>query len=198
MQGRRRAPLELRRPGLVLWTIALGIVALDQLTKALVRASFAPGESLTVIPGVLHLTYVRNVGAAFGLLPGARPLFITTSLFVLFVVAVYWIRYRPRPWPLVVGLALVCSGAVGNLIDRALAGRVTDFFDLAFMDFPVFNIADSAIVIGVGVLTGWLLLSPDPDGDDPEVEVEVHQPVDADTVAGRVPSDSTSDAGDVR
>lgn len=142
-------------------------MALDQLTKALVRSSLAPGESVPLIEGLLHLTHVRNMGAAFGLLPGARPLFIATSAFVLFVVAAYWRRSHPRQWPVVIALALVCSGAFGNLIDRSVAGRVTDFLDFAFIDFPVWNVADAAIVAGVGVLTGWLLFVPEP---EPEPE----------------------------
>lgn len=166
VQGSRRTPLELRHPAIVFWSIAIGVVALDQITKALIRASFVPGESLALIDGLFHLTYVRNIGAAFGLLPGARPVFIATSVFVLFVIGAYWRRSHPRQWPVVIGLALICSGAFGNLIDRTLTGRVTDFFDLAFMEFPVFNIADSAIVIGVGILTAWLLLTPDPDDRD--------------------------------
>lgn len=144
------------------WYIAVGAVVLDQATKALVRASFNPGQSVPVIDGVLHLTYIRNFGAAFGLLPGARPLFVATSVFVLLFVAIYWRRARPTGWPEVVALALVCGGAVGNLIDRIALGRVTDFVDIALIDFPVFNVADSAIVVGVGILIVWLLFAPDP------------------------------------
>lgn len=162
VQGSRRAALELRRPALVFWTLAAGIVALDQATKAVIRARLAPGESVTLLDGIMNLTHVRNVGAAFGLLPGGRFLFIGTSLFVLLVVAAYWRRARPAEWPVVIALALVCSGALGNLIDRTLAGRVTDFFEFAFIEFPVWNVADAAIVVGVGILSAWLLFGPGP------------------------------------
>jgi len=139
-------------------------LGLDQLTKALVRSSFVPGESWPFIPGVVHLTYVRNMGAAFGLFPGRQPVFIGVSVVVLIVIAAYWRRSRPKAWPIVVALALITGGAAGNLIDRAwLGGRVTDFLEFAFADFPVFNIADSAIIIGVGILIGWLLFVPEPE-----------------------------------
>lgn len=120
-----------------------------------------PGRSLPVIDGVLHLTYVRNLGAAFGLLPGAQPLFITTSVLVLVFVAGFWMKMRPVERTLVVALALLCGGALGNLIDRIFLGKVTDFLDIALIDFPVFNVADIAIVFGVGLLTIWLLFAPE-------------------------------------
>ena len=145
--------------------IAVGVLVLDQATKAFVRASMVPGESITVVQGLLNLTFVNNIGAAFGLFPGRQPVFIATSLVVLFVVAAYWRRARPTEWPVVVALALVCAGAVGNLIDRVLVGRVTDFFEFGFVQFPVFNIADMAILTGVGILALWILFGPQPDGE---------------------------------
>ena len=102
-------------------------------------------QSTLLVPGLLKLTYVRNIGAAFGLFPGRQPVFIFTSLLVLFVVAAFWRRARPTQWPVVIALALVTAGAVGNLIDRIVLGYVTDFFEFGFMEFPVFNVADSAI-----------------------------------------------------
>jgi signal peptidase II len=79
-----------------------------------------------------------------------------------FVIALYWRRSRPTAWPLVIALGLIAGGAIGNLIDRAFIGRVTDMFEFAFVDFPVFNVADSAIIVGVAILILWLLLTPDP------------------------------------
>jgi len=139
------------------------VVALDQITKALVRTSFSPGEFAPFIDGVLFLTYVRNTGAAFGLLPGRQPVFIAISLVVLLFVAAYWRRSRPAAWPVVIALGLVSGGAVGNLIDRAFLGKVTDFLAFAFIDFPVFNIADAAIIAGAGILMVWLLFGPEPE-----------------------------------
>lgn len=162
MQGSRGA-LDLRRPLTVFIAVSVATLVIDQLTKALVRANFEPGESLVVIEGVFRLTYVRNIGAAFGLLPGYQPIFIAVSLVVFVVVWAYWRRYHPTAWPTVIALALIVGGSVGNLVDRAFLGRVTDFFDAAFIDFPVFNVADSAIVFGVGMLIVWLFVAPEPE-----------------------------------
>ena len=160
MQGSRRNPLDLGHPGRVFAIVAASILVVDQTTKAVVRTRLVIGESLSIVPHLLHLTYVHNMGAAFGLFPGRQPVFIVTSIGVLMVIAGYWLRARPREWPLVVALAMVTAGAMGNLIDRAIIGQVTDFFEFGFIDFPVFNVADIAIVGGVGVLAAWILFGP--------------------------------------
>jgi signal peptidase II len=139
----------------------VGTLAADQITKSIVRARMIPGESIPLLQDVFHLTYVRNSGAAFGLFPGRQPVFMLTTAVVMLVIAAYWRRSRPTAWPIVVALGLICAGALGNLLDRLLSGRVTDFFDFTLIDFPVFNVADSGIVIGVGILIAWLLLVPE-------------------------------------
>lgn len=129
----------------------------------LVRAELAPGELRQFLPGLVDLTYVRNIGAAFGLLPGRQPVFVAVSVVVLIVLAGYWRRARPTLALIVVSLSLIAAGAVGNLIDRVFIGRVTDFLSFAFIDFPVFNVADMSIVCGTGVLIVWLLFAPEPE-----------------------------------
>jgi len=121
------------------------------------------GQSIPLLDGVFHLTYVRNAGAAFGLFPGRQSIFMLTSAVVLFVIAAYWRRSRPTAWPVVIGLGLVTGGSIGNLIDRAWLGRVTDLFDFTLIDFPVFNVADTAIIVGVGMLIAWLVFVPEPE-----------------------------------
>jgi len=163
VQASRRIPLEIAHPGRLLAAVALGTLILDQVSKAVVRANLIPGESVMVVSHLLNITYVRNVGAAFGLFPGRQPVFMATSLAVLFVIAAFWRRARPTEWPVVVALGLVTAGAIGNLIDRAVLGRVTDFFEFGFIQFPVFNVADMAIVFGVGILALWILFGPQPE-----------------------------------
>ena len=180
VQSGRRGPLEVSRPLLWLGATAAITLFLDQLTKVAIRASLGLNEAVPVIPGFFDIAHVENTGAAFGMLPGRRELFIGISLLMLLAVAVYWWRMRPTAWPVVIALGLVVGGALGNLIDRAFVGKVTDF--LAFTLFsPVFNIADSGIVVGTSVLVIWILFGPDEsataqasttqDSDDPHVEV---------------------------
>jgi signal peptidase II len=144
------------------------VVALDQVTKHFVRTSLATNaESVRIIGDLLRLTFTRNEGAAFGMLPGNVVLFIPVHVIVLLVIAGYVWRRRPeRPW-LIAALGLVAGGAIGNLIDRVVFGWVTDFIQIPF-DFPVFNVADSAVVVGVCMLVWWLLFGP-----------EAHEPEDA-------------------
>lgn len=150
---------------MLFWALTITLIVADQITKAMVRAKLNPSESIELIRDALYLTHVRNTGAAFGLLPGGRALFITTSTLVLIGIGIYVYRTRPKAGWLVVALAFVAAGAAGNLIDRATDGRVTDFMDFSLIHFPVFNVADSAIVIGVGMLIVWILFGPEP-GDE--------------------------------
>jgi len=192
-------------PARTFWIVAVCTLLLDQLSKAAIRIlwdapsalavddlmarfvtpAYGPYESVPIIGRVFMLTHVRNTGAAFGLLPGYQPIFIATSIVVLIVVAGYWRKARPSFWPVVVALGLIAGGAVGNLIDRAILGRVTDFLYLAAIDFPVFNIADSAIVVGVGILIVWLLFVPEQEAAAEQASVEprevsaTHEPDDA-------------------
>lgn len=151
----------MRRPRTALIVaIAAAVLIADQVSKALVRAYLAPlGAPVRVIGDVVRLNFTQNEGAAFGMLPGNRLLFIPVHVIVLLVVAVYAWRRRPRaPW-LVIALGLVAGGALGNLVDRVVFGWVTDFIQIPF-NFPVFNIADSAVVVGVAMLVWWLLFGP--------------------------------------
>ncbi len=152
----------MRHSVIMFWLFAVGTLLVDQISKAIVRVQMVPGESFALIEGVFHLTYVRNAGAAFGLFPGQQSIFMLTTGIVLLVIGAYWRRARPEAWPIVTALGLISGGSVGNLIDRAVLGRVTDFFDATLIDFPVFNIADCGIVIGVGTLIIWLLVVPEP------------------------------------
>lgn len=152
----------MRRGAAVTTAIAAGVVAVDQAAKFAVRAVLpTPGASMPVVDDLVRLTFTRNEGAAYGLLPGGRLWFILVSVTAVCVIAGYLIRRRPQKAWLVIALGLVAGGALGNLIDRAWFGWVTDFVQVPF-DFPVFNVADSAIVVGVAMLVWWLLFGPAP------------------------------------
>ncbi len=146
-----------RGRGVIFGATLLGVLIADQVTKALVHSKLAVGASVPFINGFMDLTHVRNTGAAFGLFPGRMPIFIGISTLVLAGIVWVWWRMRPRSTWAVLALGLVAGGAMGNLIDRIVAGRVTDFFDVGW--WPVFNVADIALDVGVALLLVWLLFS---------------------------------------
>lgn len=124
------------------------VVALDQVVKAAVVAGLERGESVALLPG-LSLTHVRNTGVAFGALAGAGALVTVLAVLSLVVLVAFFSRHAERPW-LWLPVGMLIGGAFGNLADRAREGSVIDFIDP--VAWPSFNVADSAIVIGVGAL----------------------------------------------
>ena len=143
---------------LEIW-VPIVIVALDQLTKAIVRATLPLHASVTVIPGVMDFTHVRNTGAAFGLLNAADFRFKTVLIGVIAVAAlvgvgIYAASLARHEIMARVGLALIIGGAAGNLIDRVVIGSVVDFVDVYWRThhFWAFNVADSAITVGATVM----------------------------------------------
>ena len=134
------------------WLIIGLTLGIDQASKLFVVTSFAPGESVAVLGPLLHLTYVQNTGAAFGLLKGQQTLFIALTIGVIAWLMWELFLKRPEARGVVWDYALILGGALGNLLDRIRLGYVVDFIDLRV--WPVFNIGDSAITIGVS----WLLL----------------------------------------
>ena len=162
-----------------LWlsSITTAVIALDQLTKYLVVQRFRLHESMRLIPGFFDLTYVRNPGAAFGFLAGAQGMwrsifFITVSIVALAVISVLVRQTRERLPP--IALALIGGGAVGNLIDRIRFGEVVDFIDWYYRTFhwPTFNIADSAISLGVGLLAIEMLFPRNQEDQKAEISNE--------------------------
>lgn len=124
------------------------LIALDQLVKFLVRANIPLYGSLPFIPHVLELTYFQNTGAAFSILKEHTWLLTLVSAAVAVVIAVaLWKKFVTHPFG-VLSLSVVLAGAVGNLIDRFLFGYVTDMFNVLFMNFAVFNVADICVVCG--------------------------------------------------
>ena len=134
--------------------VGAAVLIVDRLTKWLVTASLVEGETVPVLPHFFHLTLVHNTGAAFGILRGATSLFIAVALVVIIGLALVLATgsRTGRRGPPSAALGLLLGGATGNLMDRARLGYVIDFLD--FRIWPVFNVGDSAITIGVG----WLVL----------------------------------------
>jgi len=142
-----------------LMAVGGGVAILDQATKALVRATLALHDSVTVVPGLVDLTHVRNTGAAFGLLNAAdfpfKPLVMLGIAVAAFLaIAVFALQLPPEDRLARTGLGLVLGGAVGNLIDRATVGYVLDFVDVYWRTyhFWAFNVADAAITVGAGLV----------------------------------------------
>lgn len=130
--------------------LAVPVILFDQLLKLLVVNTMSLNQSIPVITNVFHITYVHNFGAAFGLLAHRTSFFILVTLVVVFLLLIF-LRHLPKEQKLLrAALVLQLGGAAGNLIDRVRLGYVIDFFD--FRVWPVFNVADIAIVFGVGLL----------------------------------------------
>lgn len=136
-------------------SIALAVLVIDQITKAMVKAWLPIGTDRPIIDGFLSFTHVRNTGAAFGLFSsgdGSAVWLLTLfGLLALAAVALYFHLTPPDDPLLLTALALVAGGAVGNLLDRLAAGYVTDFLDVyaGSHHWPAFNVADSAITVGI-------------------------------------------------
>ena len=154
--------------------LLIAVVAVDQLVKGLVVRALADGGSRSLVPGLLDLSYRQNPGVAFSALPHAGPyLLIALNIVVLAMfVALTWRHMRGRRER--IALALVCGGAIGNMLDRIRLHYVIDYLDfhVGRYHWPVFNIADASIVIGVGLLLLSFLAAnhspvPPPEGDRP-------------------------------
>jgi signal peptidase II len=152
---RRPGRFNLRRDA-AFFLIALGIVAVDQITKAIVRNDLEPGEAWPEPDMLLNIVYVTNSGAAFGILQGQTLFLIGTSLVGVAAIVLYYIFPPLEHGLLRAALGLQLGGAAGNLIDRIRFGEVTDFINFSF--WPAFNVADASISIGVVTIL-WFFIS---------------------------------------
>lgn len=145
-----------RRPvrDVLFFGIAAAIFAADQFTKDIIRANLLPGQSVPE-DGWFRITHVTNTGAAFGLFTNQSMFLLVTTLIGLSAIVAYYVFPPVNTPSLTISLGLQLGGALGNLVDRLRLGHVTDFLD--FRVWPVFNVADSAIVVGVAVLGMFLL-----------------------------------------
>ncbi len=136
------------------WLTTLLVLIIDQLSKLWIVNNLIPGESRVVWDKVLWLTYVQNQGAAFGILPGRSWLFFICALLVIVILVAINSKQRLQAAMQVI-FGLITAGAIGNLLDRLRLNYVVDFFDLGW--WPVFNVADMAIVCGAVLLVVKLL-----------------------------------------
>ena len=144
---------ESRAPAWIPAAWALAVVAADQATKAVARSMLQQGSAVEVVPGLFNLTLVFNDGAAWGMLGGFRVFFVALALAMLALMNIRWRGLFCDTRLGTAAFALLEGGIAGNVIDRLIAGRVTDFLDFyhGAWHFPCFNIADSAICIGVAL-----------------------------------------------
>lgn len=138
------------------------VLLADQLTKAFVRFNITPGARFPVIPGAFDFTLIYNEGAAFGIGEGKQIIFICTALLFVGFILLYLAKRHRRTYFDVVALSLVAAGAIGNLLDRLFfSGSVTDFIELLFIRFPIFNLADMCVCIGSVLFVIAFVVLPD-------------------------------------
>ena len=153
------------------------IIVMDQFTKYLVVQHFRLGETVPIFSGFFNFTYIRNTGAAFGIFAGSHPsfrvpFFVAVPLIALVAIGYIFKKIGDSDLKLSSALSLVIGGAIGNLIDRVQLGYVVDFLDFHWSyqyHFPAFNVADSAICVGVGVLMLDLLNQKDSQSNGEEI-----------------------------
>ena len=146
------------RAALVLAGTALVLYISDQVSKALVVLALEPGESVDVIGDFVRIWYVQNTGAAFSLFPGAIWLFLPVTVLALVMIGYFFRSFRDRGPVIHIVLGTILAGTLGNLTDRLRLGYVVDFISVGIGDlrFPTFNVADSAVVVGIGLLVAYL------------------------------------------
>lgn len=144
------------------FAIVFGVVFVDQLTKWLAIIFLKGNESVVFINNILKFTYIENKGAAFGMLSDHRWVFLIISSIAIIGITIYMIKWRPKSQLLCVAISFIVGGGIGNMIDRVCLGYVVDFID--FYAFPkiwkyIFNVADSFVCVGAGMVMLYLILS---------------------------------------
>jgi len=134
------------------------VVLLDQWTKRIVSQSLSYGASINVIGDFVRITFIKNPGMAFGIQLGNKLFFTIFSLIASIVIVIYLFRLKPENFWARFALASILGGAIGNLIDRVVYSEVIDFIDFRFIRWPVFNVADIAVTLGMILLIAFVLL----------------------------------------
>lgn len=144
---------------LVMILLVIAFIYLDQLSKYLAVIYLKGGESFPIIKNVLHLTYVENEGAAFGMLKDHRWIFMIISSVAIIGLFVYLVKNYKASRLQSVALTMIIAGGIGNMIDRVALGYVVDFIDFTLINFAIFNVADSFVCVGVGLLILYLIMT---------------------------------------
>jgi len=154
----------MKRKYWILLVFCIGVLLLDQWTKSMVVQKLPLYQRVDVIQGFFNLTHVRNTGGAFGIFGGEKGglgsiLFVAVSLIAIGAIIVLFLKIKVNEKTLAISFSLILGGAVGNLIDRLRYGEVVDFLDfhLSTYHWPAFNVADSAICVGIGLMALELL-----------------------------------------
>ena len=142
---------------MLFYIVTVLLILADHLSKLLTVKYLKPVSTVAVIDGIFSFTYVENKGAAFGILQNARWVFIIATIAAIIVMVWYKIKYKPQGKVVNISMCLLLSGAIGNMIDRLLLGYVVDMFEVTFIDYPVFNVADCFVVIGAILLCIYIL-----------------------------------------
>jgi len=145
---------------LIALLVALLIICADQTAKLLIVQHMQPGQDIPVINGILHLHYAQNTGAAFSIMQGMQWVFISASIIASIAIIIFLaVRKKPIHWLGLLSLGMILGGAMGNLIDRlrTVDHTVIDFIYLKFINFAIFNVADSCITVGAILLCVYIL-----------------------------------------
>jgi signal peptidase II len=180
----------------VILILALLVIGLDRMTKFMAVDRLGDGSVYTVIPNILDFMLVYNMGAAWGILEGARFIFVIISVIATLALLAYAIWRKRHTLLSLLAIGLLIGGANGNAIDRALSGEVVDFIHLLFINFPLFNVADCAIACGVFLLFVLFFMESRADSRDRRLRalhsrqsderelIEIKQPLDGSDTPG--------------
>ena len=159
--------------------ISIIVVILDQITKLAVRYSFEYGVPHNIIGNWVRLTYIENPGMAFGIQVGGQPFFTIFAIIATVIIFIYILKARDEKMSVRFALGMILGGAIGNLIDRFLYGKVVDFVDIGFgnIRWPIFNVADSAVTIGMMILIVFVLFDKSSKQTDETKEVAAEKRV---------------------
>ena len=199
-----------RRPYLLWIIITIAGILLDQLSKLLVVRNMYLYESIPLWKGVLHITYIQNRGAAFGMLADQRWVFLIVSSITIVAMLVFLILTKSRNPLLLSSVAMILSGGIGNMIDRLALGYVVDMIEVRLINFAVFNVADSFVCVGAAILFLAILLEkedeampetvpPDKDSSIEDVAVgstDIEDTSAAAEIAENATADTTDESGD--